>query len=85
MQTLFSASRSSIAGNAFNFTQQYEIFAIWFASSNHWRLAGLVCAYELTKRTIRSSVFESHRYVGGRIKNVTIDGISVPIGAIMFT
>ncbi len=43
-------------------------------------LAGLVCAYELSKAGIKVTVFESDARVGGRVKSVIVNKQSVDLG-----
>jgi len=48
-------------------------------------ICGLVCAYELMKAGMPSTIFEKEREVGGRIQTESIDGRAIDTGANTFS
>ena len=48
-------------------------------------ICGLVCAYELMKAGVASTIFEKEGKVGGRIQTESVDGIAIDTGANTFS
>ncbi|XP_060179411.1 uncharacterized protein LOC132609450 isoform X2 [Lycium barbarum] len=47
-------------------------------------ISGLVCAYELAKAGVKVVLYEKEHYLGGHAKTVTVDGIDLDLGFMVF-
>ncbi|XP_059283049.1 uncharacterized protein LOC132036253 isoform X7 [Lycium ferocissimum] len=47
-------------------------------------ITGLVCAYELAKAGVKVVVYEKEHYLGGHANTVTVDGVDLDLGFMVF-
>ncbi|KAG5588233.1 hypothetical protein H5410_048667 [Solanum commersonii] len=47
-------------------------------------ISGLVAAYELAKSGVKVVIYEKENYLGGHAKTVTVDGVDLDVGFIVF-